>query len=112
MDRYVRDGKVAILYSPRYGAGWSTWNAEYPDDELLFDPGLVSIILDWSGPADAPELLESMEIYVTLKWPNAYTGGLADLTVGWLPVGTKFYIDETDGAETMVTEADVIWRTA
>ena len=26
MTKCIRDGKVAILYSPGYGAGWSTWN--------------------------------------------------------------------------------------
>jgi hypothetical protein len=112
MDRYIRDGEVAILYSPGYGAGWSTWNTDYPCEELLFDPGLVSLILEWPGLYDDPELMEKIEVYTTLKWPKIYVGGLVQLTVGWLPVGTKFYIDETDGAEAIVTEADINWLTA
>ena len=30
MERVVKDGKVAVCYSPGYGAGWSS----YADDEL------------------------------------------------------------------------------
>ena len=26
MDKVIRDGKVAVLYSPGFGAGWSTWS--------------------------------------------------------------------------------------
>ena len=26
IEKVVRDGKVAVLVSPGYGAGWSTWN--------------------------------------------------------------------------------------
>jgi hypothetical protein len=26
VEKYIKDGKVAVLYSAGYGAGWSTWN--------------------------------------------------------------------------------------
>ena len=26
MNKIEKDGNVAVLYSPGYGAGWSTWN--------------------------------------------------------------------------------------
>ena len=26
MQKVIRDGKVAVLYSPGYGAGWYTWS--------------------------------------------------------------------------------------
>lgn len=26
MDKVIKDGKVAVLYSPGFGAGWFTWN--------------------------------------------------------------------------------------
>ena len=25
-EKYIKDGKVAVAYSPGFGAGWSTWN--------------------------------------------------------------------------------------
>lgn len=33
-DKVIEDGKVAVLISPNYGAGWYSWNihnTEYPD---------------------------------------------------------------------------------
>lgn len=27
-DKVVRKGKVAVAYSPQFGAGWTTWNKE------------------------------------------------------------------------------------
>jgi len=39
MTKYIRDGKVAVLYSPGFGAGWSTWNDdEYRMSQPNFDP--------------------------------------------------------------------------
>jgi hypothetical protein len=26
MNKLIRDGMVAVLYSPDYGSGWYTWN--------------------------------------------------------------------------------------
>jgi len=42
MNKLVRDGKVAVLYSPDYGSGWYTWNPNNP--ELLFDPAIVQLV--------------------------------------------------------------------
>ena len=35
MNKLIRDGMVAVLYSPDYGSGWYTWNQD--DPEILFD---------------------------------------------------------------------------
>jgi len=42
--KYEKDGKVAVLYSPGFGAGWSTWNRPY-DDFFLFDSKLIEMAL-------------------------------------------------------------------
>ena len=91
MEKVVRDGKVAVLYSPDYGAGWYTWNKEYP--EMLFDPTVVMFVEDGD--------LDKAEAYATLKWPEAYIGGLRDLKVQWIPEGTAFKINEYDGNESV-----------
>ena len=31
MNKVIRDGKVAVLYSPGYGAGWYSWNWNHPE---------------------------------------------------------------------------------
>jgi hypothetical protein len=41
MNKVVRDGKVAVIYSPHYGAGWYSWHGI---PELLFDPAVVAMI--------------------------------------------------------------------
>ena len=40
MEKVIRDGKVAVLYSPGYGAGWSTWCY---NDDLVKNPFISSI---------------------------------------------------------------------
>jgi hypothetical protein len=99
MDRVVRDGKVAVLYSPKFGAGWYSWNRDRVD--MLFDPGLVDLVLEGNT--------EKILVYVTLRWPGAYTGGLDDLAIEWIPVGSRFIIEEHDGAETVKLQKTIKW---
>ena len=99
MDRVVRDGKVAVLYSPEYGAGWYSWNRDCVD--MLFDPGLVDLVREGNA--------EKILVYVTLRWPGAYTGGLDDLAIEWIPVGSRFIIEEHDGAETVKLQKTIKW---
>jgi hypothetical protein len=102
MDKVIRDGLVAVVYSPGYGAGWSTWNSKYSDEELMFDSGLVELVL-----ADREH--EEIVVYATLKWPDAYLGGLADIEVEWVPVGKRFFINEDDGSEIVVLHDNIEW---
>lgn len=99
MNKIIRDGNVAILYSPGFGAGWYTWNEEYP--EIIFDPGVVDLLERGEH--------EQLEGYVNLKWPTIYTGGMADLKIRWLPEGTAFQIEEYDGSESIVVKENVDW---
>ena len=102
MNKLIRDDKVAVLYSPGYGAGWYTWNREHED--MVFDPVLATLI-DEGKTAEA-------ETYVTMRWPDVYVGGLEDLTVAWIPVGTAFTIDEYDGNESIQLKEKVDWLIA
>lgn len=99
MEKLIVDGKVAVLYSPGFGAGWSTWNSEYP--ELMFDPNIVHYL----EKGDKQSILS----YCELKYPGAYLGGLDGLEVAWIPVGAEFVIDEYDGSETVVNRYDMTW---
>jgi hypothetical protein len=104
MEKVIRDGQVAILYSPGHGAGWSTW-AVYNSEGLLFDPVIVDMV---ENKRDA----EAIETYCTDRYGEQYYGGADQLEVAWLPVGTKFFIDEYDGCESVMTESDVVWTVA
>ena len=102
MNKLVRDGMVAVLYSPDYGSGWYTWNRNQP--ELLFDPAIVQLVED--------QKFDELKTYVTLKYPNIYEGGMWELTVAWIPEGSMFRINEYDGAESIELKDDADWFTA
>ena len=109
IEKLIRDGAVAVLYSPGYGAGWSTWCHEDEQIRLgmLFDPQIADIVD--RGAADWQEQAEAMAL---VKYPEAYIGGLANLEVRWLPVGTQFRVLEYDGFEQVEIESEIEWITA
>lgn len=85
-----RDGCIAVLYSPGYGAGWSTWNSAY-GKEMVFCPRLVYAVLRESE--------ESPHAVAAELFPNAYAGGVEGLRVEWVHKGSRFEITEYDGYE-------------
>ena len=101
MDRVIRNGRVAVLFSPGFGAGWYT--SHYKQD-LLFDPAIVSWL-----ESDDEDRLKKIESYVTLKYPDEYYGGLCNLTIKWIPEGTAFKIDEYDGSESFTFKENEDW---
>lgn len=46
------------------------------------------------------------------KNKHPYTGGMYDLYIEWVPVGTKFIVTEYDGSEGMMRMDEVNWETA
>jgi hypothetical protein len=104
-NKVVRNGNVAVLYSPGFGAGWSTWNTQEP--QLVFDPVIVDFVLR------KPEnWYEGIMAYCEMVYPDAYTGGLDTLEVDWLPVGAHFLIEEYDGNETICIRDNTKWLVA
>lgn len=102
MNKLIRDGMVAVLYSPDYGSGWYTWNQDYP--EILFDPAIVKLVEEnkW----------DELKTYIILKYPKLYTGGIMDLKVALIPEGVMFRIYEYDGAESIELKDDADWFVA
>jgi hypothetical protein len=96
------NGKVAVLYSPGFGAGWYTWNTEYP--QMMFDPAIVKFV--------EREQWDECEVYCKLKYPDAYLGGMRDLTVQWIPEGTLFRISDYDGNESIEYKEADDWHVA
>jgi len=99
VNKLIRDGRVAVIYSPEYGGGWSTWNPKHPG--ILFDPAIVEFVEKKQD--------EELEVYVTLKYPGIYDGGIVGLKIEWIPEGTFFRINEYDGAETIEIQDRVKW---
>ncbi len=90
-EKFVQDGKVAVLYSPGYGAGWSTW-ADSDAEAMIFDRDIVQAVLD-GGNERAGEI-------AVLKY-DAYVGGARSLNVEFVPEGVLFRINEYDGYESV-----------
>jgi len=102
MHKLVKDGKVAVLYSPTFGAGWYTWNGDTP--EILFDPAIAQLVLE--------EKFDELETFVELKYPEICKLGMMDLEVKWITEGTLFKVVEYDGAESIEYKEDNEWIVA
>jgi len=106
MEKYYNDkGEVAVLVSGGFGAGWSTWVGEGRQDTALFHPKFVVAALN--GVQDIEPIAE--EVFGD---DDSYTGGWKGVRVCWLKPGTKFYVDECDGAESLVLPERMEFREA
>ena len=116
-EKYIQDGKVAILVSRGFGAGWSTWEGK----ELAYDKRVVEF---WLSHKDDEEYLRQLDAYekneikrnaskLFKSWGynDVYFGGFADIELVWIPVGTPFVITEYDGAESIETISSIKWTT-
>lgn len=106
MEKVIRDGKVAVLYSPGYGAGWTTWEYDSKLHEtMLFHPLIVEKVESGKErDIDGDWLAENFGE----DFRNVYCGGACQLEIKWLPEGTAFMIDEYDGFETVTTTDHLI----
>lgn len=100
MDKINHNGKVGVLVSRGYGAGWSTTEGHNP-----FEPALVLAIQAGMPDTELQKIAE--EIY-----GDEYYGGVEDLTIQWVPEGTLFRIEEYDGAESLHTLDSYHWHKA
>jgi hypothetical protein len=99
MNKLIRDGKVAVLISPGFGAGWYSWHCK---EELLFDPVVVEMLLESQH--------DEIESYVEKTYgDDFYLGGVDGLTVVWVSEGAEFRIKEYDGAESLVLKEEDYW---
>ena len=103
MDKVIRDGKVAVLYSPGYGAGWYSW---HNIKELLFDPAVVDMV-------ENKVHTRTIENYCREKYgEESYLGGAENLKIMWLDIGTNFIIKEYDGSESIQLKEAIDWHVA
>lgn len=84
---YNEKGEVGVIYSPGYGAGFSTW---HEDKNICFDKNVIQMILD-NDQKGVENYCKENGIY--------YDGD--QLEVRWLQSGTAFIITEYDGYETV-----------
>jgi hypothetical protein len=100
MEKVIRDGKVAVLISHGFGAGFYSWSNN--NEALLFHPKLVEMVEQ--GKA---KQIDNDWIKENLGIKDVYCGGASDLQIRWLPVGTAFQVEEYDGSESLRTMDDL-----
>lgn len=94
MAKKKKNGKIGILYSPGFGAGWSTWVMEWKCKEfMIFDRKLIDAVEKHD--------LELLQRIMAENYPDAYLGGMSNLRVMYLDPGTVFKINEYDGHESI-----------
>jgi hypothetical protein len=103
MEKVIRNGQVAVLYSPGYGAGWYTWNPGIPG--IVFHPTLVELVEQERSHEITQELCKSL-LGLT-EDDHVCVLGASDLCLMWLPIGTPFRIEEYDGSESILTVNDL-----
>lgn len=92
VPKVVRDGKVAVIVSPGYGAGWSTWSDK--PEAAVFAPDVAAWIE--AGKKNSAQAIKKF----TEKY--GYAGGLRDAEIRWVEVGDRFAIEEYDGNESLI----------
>lgn len=118
VEKVIRDDKVAVLISPGYGSGWTTWNQDHKDvEQMLYDPDIVNALLDWKKEDGSRKFLEMrIKEIADAKYGQDPDGcffgnGLRDVEVVWVEKGRKFIIKEYDGAESIQFCDEIKWIT-
>lgn len=103
MKKKLKGGKIAVLYSSDWGAGWYSWHGIRP---LLFDPTVVEMV-------ENNEPTEKIKQYCrdTYGTNNCYDGA-DSLDVAYVDTDERFYIKEYDGLESVVLESNFNWISA
>lgn len=107
MEYYEKNGKIGVLVSPEYGAGWSTWN----NAELAYDKRVVEFWLSHKDDAnfmmtvDCPgnnAHKEAEDFFKSIGYEKRpYMGGFSDIVLKFVPRGIPWRINEDDGYETL-----------
>lgn len=101
VEKLIVDGNVAVVYSPGFGAAWSTW---YSDD-IAFDKEIAEIVMKMEhlitddDQAEFNRLQDKIYRIAREKYDLSYLG--QELTIAWIPQGKKFMIKEYDGHESV-----------
>ena len=92
-NRIEKDGFYAVLYSPGYGSGWSTWNQSEMTEVLCTHPDIVQCVLDGNN--------QGASVAALSMFPDKYVCvlGARDLRVKWIEIGYGYDIEEYDGSE-------------
>lgn len=98
VDKVIRDGKVAVLYAPADGGVWgSAPRNRKVAETMIFHPRLIEAVENGTNSADSMQ-----DILWELTGEDVYTGAAWHLEIQWIDQGTRFFISEYDGSESIV----------
>ena len=95
VERYYNEkGELAVLISPGYGGGFSTWYGK----DLAYDRRIIEYWLKESTS------IEDLKRFVyALGYGEMHIDPHDDLEIVYIPAGTMFCIAEYDGYESIET---------
>ncbi len=103
VDRVIRDGSVAVLYSPGYGLGWSSESPESDVTALIYDPVIVGLVENARRTSTGRKLPDDVVCEIKARarelHPDAAGYGVETLKIEWIPLGCYFRIEQDDGYE-------------
>ena len=82
---YTDDGKIEVLVSPNYGAGWSTWN----EISMALDKRIIDYFKEYGKKPDCSEVEAFVE---GLGYSRCYAGGWYDIEIETVEKGEAFMI--------------------
>lgn len=113
-NKLFRGTDVAVVFSPGYGGGWTTWNENVDATDARV------AVLTLTGAAAT--LTFKSRYGAADDWPVRFAGKKFypygdstmsdDLAIYWLPQGTLYRITEYDGFESIECNYDVDWHIA
>lgn len=89
-NRLYRGKEVAVIISPGFGAGWSSWNPNN-QEQLLFDADIAEALLEKN--------YEKAIVIAGDKYPKAFLDGLEQARVTWVQKGAIIEVKDFDGSE-------------
>lgn len=105
-DLSLRGKLRKVLYSPGFGAGWTTWEGDIAVKRLMLDyaPIIEAIDRGETITEDHPAVITLLD-EIKLMGKNApYLGGLRDIEVG--QGSGRVRVDEYDGNESLTWEGE------
>jgi hypothetical protein len=94
---YTDDGKIEILISDGFGAGWSTWDLNN-GISIAVDKRIIDFFKAHGCNYPINKVTEFME---SIGYGRMYCGGWKKLRVTTVEKGMPFMISEYDGAESL-----------
>lgn len=99
VPRLYKDDRMAVLVSPGFGAGWSTWICP----EAAYDKRIIEYWIENGNDID-----EDIFTNLLKDWgyneSSIYLGGWYNIILKWVKIGEFFYIEEYDGSEMLVNQ--------